>query len=288
MFEALAIFVPSPTTAGAILLDKGITLGAIAFVPNGFQLGAQFLGFANDPPDPNFTTIAQPTISSLAGQPFTANDAGTQQLADAINALLTNQQQSIGIGTALQTSLNRADGALTAGNLLLENQQVQAAQGYSLQLGGLIGAQPDLYADLASAYSSILGSSSLEITASDILTYQNSLRANGLPPQLSQALTALGSDNAAQDQILQSILALDPNQVSTFGGGKFPNIFIDPSFIASLNNASQAFKQGVIGGVGNGNTGATAVPTPALFPGLISIGIAAFRKKRKSEAAAKA
>jgi hypothetical protein len=84
---------------------------------------------------------------------------------------------------------------------------------------------------------------------------------------------------------------LDPSTISLFG------FITDPTNFAIAGPITGIFKQGgsVIGkgflGVNNNNgissisLTATSVPTPALLPGLVGMGIATFRRQRKQTAA---
>ncbi|WP_199247576.1 Calx-beta domain-containing protein [[Phormidium] sp. ETS-05] len=216
---------------------------------------------AQDPPDPNFTTIAEPITPSLSQQPFTASDLGSQQLADAANAMIANQTQWIGVAQALQTSLDRADGAVAAGDEAWQKQQEQAAQKYTLALGALTDPQPQLLADFFNAYQAA-ELPALNLTVSDVIDYQNQLRANGLSPEMVQTLTELGADSVTQQEILQNLLTLDPNQVVSMGGGVFPNALIDNSFRDSIIASAAAFDQGIIGAGFTDGVVAITIPTP--------------------------
>ena len=69
---------------------------------------------AIDPPDPNFRVIATPTIATIPR--VTARGNITQAEADVFNAFLVNQAAILGIGQAVITSGNRAQGAHVANN----------------------------------------------------------------------------------------------------------------------------------------------------------------------------
>lgn len=227
---------------------------------------------AQDPPDPNFTTIAEPITPSLSQQPFTASDLGSQQLADAANALIANQTQWIGVAQALKTSLDRADGAVAAGDEAWQKQQEQAAQKYTLALGALTDPQLQLFADFFNAYQAA-GLPALNLTVSDVIDYQNQLRANGLSPEMVQTLTELGADSVTQQEILQNLLTLDPNQVVSMGGGVFPNALIDNSFRDSIIASAAAFDQGIIGAGFTDGVVAITIPTPNVTSNGLATGL---------------
>ncbi|WP_054464452.1 Calx-beta domain-containing protein [Planktothricoides sp. SR001] len=235
-------------------------------------LAARYSLLAQDPPDPNFTTIAEPITPSLSQQPFTATDLGSQQLADAANAMIANQTQWIGVAQALQTSLDRADGAVAAGDEAWQKQQEQAAQKYTLALGALTDPQPQLFADFFNAYQAA-GLPAINLTVSDVIDYQNQLRANGLSPEMVQTLTELGADSVTQQEILQNILTLDPNQVVSMGGGVFPNALIDNSFRDSIIASAAAFDQGIIGAGFTDGVVAITIPTPNVTSNGLATGL---------------
>ena len=97
--------------------------GGVAYGAGGFYAADKI----NDPPDPNFTVIAQPVIVPIA--PPVQGDANTpQQVADAINALFNNLAQQLALDRASSTAVNRAAGARDAGNAFWVQQQTQALQ----------------------------------------------------------------------------------------------------------------------------------------------------------------
>ncbi|MCG5057973.1 MAG: hypothetical protein KA714_08200 [Limnoraphis sp. WC205] len=231
-------------------------------IPRLFNInGTYFTWLAIDPPDPNFTTIVEPVTPSVSQQPFTAADLGSQQLADAANALIDNQTEWIGVADALLTSLYRADGAKAAGDQFWENQQEQAAQQYSLALGALTDPQSQLWANFFNAYQAA-GLPPLDVNVDDVINYQNELRANGLSPETVQTLTELGADSATQQEILDNLLAVDPNQVVALGGGSFPAAIVDPTFLSSISGAAEALDQGIIGGGFISGVVSITAPTP--------------------------
>ncbi|WP_373530144.1 hypothetical protein [Nostoc sp.] len=50
------------------------------------------------------------------------------------------------------------------------------------------------------------------------------------------------------NDIRRTIVLVNPDQVLVLGGGSFPEFLVSLSFSTAINNAPQAFKQGVIGG----------------------------------------
>ena len=108
-------------------------------------LGAKTLRYCarcNDPADPDFMEIAQPATPSLPGQPFTPARKETQQEIDALNALLANEEQQMGLEVALLVSLQRVQGAFDGGSAEWIDKQNQAIIDYASQLVPLLVAEP--------------------------------------------------------------------------------------------------------------------------------------------------
>jgi hypothetical protein len=128
----------------------------------GLGIGLNFLSFlllnraadllddiAQDPPDPNFTVIAQPIVLPIS--PITAPPGTSPELADAWNAWLANLAQQEALLRAFLRSLERAQGANAAGNVQFQVLQTQTAGQYALQLAALFDLQPGLRLNLESA-----------------------------------------------------------------------------------------------------------------------------------------
>ena len=196
-----------------------------------------------DPPDPNFTVVAQPVTPSLSRQPVTAAQAGGQRQADAVNALLTNAEQAIGVGRAFITSVERAWGAFNAGDTAWETRQTQAARQYAAQLSGLFNAEPQLLSEIRDALQAAGLQQTRPLTASDEAEFQAQIGRDGLPSQLVQDLTDLGFDRTAQDELRQAILGQDPNMAAGLGGGNVLLALTDPTVVNAFQGIAQVFSQ---------------------------------------------
>ena len=189
----------------------------------------------DDPADPNFTVVAEPVTPVLPGQPFPAGRGETAQQVDALNALLANQEQQIGLVDALLTSINRAQGAFDAGNAAGIDLQNQAIVTYAGQLVDLLLAEPALRVAVQRAY--LLAGVQVGFTPAKIAKWQATVGTDGLPADLSDALAQLGVDSAGQAFIFQNILSADPAAVAARG---FPDAFTDPSLDAAVAAAAAA------------------------------------------------
>src|SRR5262249_62278882 len=113
----------------------------------------------------------------------------TQQEVDALNALLTNEEQQIGLEVALLVSLQRVQGAFDGGSAEWIDKQNQAITDYAGQLVPLLAAEPGLRAAVQAAYLS--AGVQEEVTPADVAKFQDHVRKDGLPADLAQALTQL-------------------------------------------------------------------------------------------------
>jgi len=159
----------------------------------------------------------------------------TQTEANALNALLINEEQAIGYAQAVLTSVERTQGAAVAGDAYWEAQQLQAAEEYSLQLAARFMVQPVLRADVQSALQAA-GFPSVSITAADVSDFQSDVAVNGLPPSLEVALDQLGADSAAIEEIRNLLIAQDPNAVA----GSFPEMLMNPALVTALQEVAQS------------------------------------------------
>ena len=224
---AACLLAPDPSVSKACAIAAGLTSG-IAWL-----LSAIYGRLALDPSDPNFTEIAVPVTPTLSQQPITAGDGVTQQEADALNALFANLEQTIGLGRALQTSIDRAQGARDAGDAFWEGQQLAAAKNFAGQIANLSDQQAGLLANVESA----LGAAGFQqsFTAGSIAQFQSSVDQQGFPSFLTQEFAELGADSGVQEEIRQAFLNRSSADLSSVGGGKFPASLTDPTLTDALH-----------------------------------------------------
>ncbi len=228
---------PVQVLCGGSLIPTGIGLGALAVIAG---------QIANDPPDPNFTLIAQPSTYTF---PLITADAGADPaVVDTLNAWLINLAQTVAYGQALVTSINRAQGAFESGDTTWETNQIQAAHQYALQLAALLKRQPPLRAQLASAWSGA-GYPTITVTPNDVYNFEADLAYNGLPAAMKASLAQLGLDASAIEQVRQLLFVQDINVVAS-GYGGFPAILTNPDMDAGTLHLAQALED-FAGGVAN-------------------------------------
>lgn len=188
---------------------------------------------ALDPPDPNFTVIAQPVFLRL---PALASVPGlTQAEVDSFNALRTNGENFVAISGALLTSFNRAVGAYDANNDFWEAKQREAAAQYSLQLSILTREQITLLANWQAALKNgTLGT--ITVTPNDVYNFEVNLISSGLPPAYVQALTQLGADAATIEEIKSRLGVQDIYAVA----GAFPDTLTNATLASTLDQEALA------------------------------------------------
>lgn len=229
---AACLAIPDPSVTKICAFAAGLTSGLL------WIASALFGRLALDPSDPNFTVIAQPVTPSLSQQPIPAGEGITQQQADAMNTLFTNLGQAIGLARAIQTSIDRAQGARDANNAFWEGEQLQAARQFALQLSTLIAAQPGLLANLQSALQA--AGFQPTFTQTSVADFQSAVELGGFPPLLAQAFTELGADSALRDEIRQSLLTANSVDIAALGAGSFPQSLTDPSLTAALERLASS------------------------------------------------
>jgi hypothetical protein len=200
-----------------------------------------YTNLANDPPDPNFTVIATPTVPSLSLQPLTTGSGFSSQLVNDLNSLLLNLEQQIALLRVIPTTINRVSGAVVAGNAFWQAQQARAAQNYASQLIPLLQTELTLEAALTNDFTA--GGAVFTFSSNDVANALNLVKQNGLPPGVTTALAQLGLDAGEQAAALQTVLSTDPALVATLGNGAFPQALSDSSFISATNTAINAFAE---------------------------------------------
>jgi hypothetical protein len=237
---------------GGNIADLG-PLGEICTAASGILAGIEtFLGGAYqsavpDPPDPNFTVIAQPVIAALP--PLTIPPGATVAQGDvvhAINALLQNGEQQVGYLQAVITAANRAQGAgdcayVTPPNtcaytpsvaLGWQQKQTQAALTFDEQFAADLIAEPTLLGNVEQSFLAA-GLPTITMSQSDFASLVASINANGLPAPVLQVLTELG-DNGAAAASLISFLNSSPTPPGGFPMS-FPQMLATPLVTSTLS-----------------------------------------------------
>lgn len=208
-----------------------------------FEKGNGWLlaGIAADPPDSNYTQIAQPVLQYYPSMVF--GSGVPQNVANDFNALFANYQEQTGLSFAIYTSLNRASGALQAGMTDWQNAQVAAAARYSYQLGAALkletGLTSTLQKDLAAA--GITVPISTQWQAYDV---DYGFLINGLPTDQQDVLTKIGLTASDQQQVtnlsfVQSVAEISGLLSSSDGSSWLANPSRNADILAAASSLQQ-------------------------------------------------
>ena len=217
-------------TTLVFLANIGATAGAA-------QKAKQYEALAHDPPDPNFTTVAQPEIRPLTLRLVTPDPALESQLA-AFNALLQNDQAEIGLAQALNTAINRSSGAALAGDQSSLTLQKSAVNRFRIQLADTLAVRPALLADARDALRSLVNPAPV-FTAADVAQFQQDVRDNGLPSDAIDVLRFLGFSDADLADLTNQVISQEPNQVA----GDPVALLTDPQGLDALQAAAAGLRR---------------------------------------------
>ena len=191
-----------------------------------------------DPPDTNYTVLAQ--VVAPVVTPLAASGDITPSEADAYNLWQTNLSQSAGYGTALTTSLNREQGAATAGSSYWATTQMNAAVQFESELSALLDQEPELRSNVVSQFQAG-GFAGITVTTNDAIRLQLQIITNGLPAGLLDALTGLGVAPDTITNIQYTLLTADPGSMAGGFPGGLVNTNLDSAartLAADLRDAS--------------------------------------------------
>jgi hypothetical protein len=214
-----------------------------------------------DPIDLNFMVIPVPVPAPFT--PVTAGNGLTQADADALNAWLSTEANIIGVLRAITTSVNRASGAASVGNTFWEQKQVEAINGFMLQLGALLTQD-------ANAREAVVGLLTAEnfptatITPQQVLNFESRLAFQGWSANELAFLHEIGDDDAFIEAMRPLIFTQNINQVA----GKIPASFANQALITMLRQAGRDLSP-FAGVPGNANChGVTVSALAAQFGGI--------------------
>jgi hypothetical protein len=223
---AACLLAPDPSVSKLCALIAGGLSGV------SWTLSAIFQRLALDPPDPNFTVIAQPAPPSL--QPIPTGPGVDQAAADALNNLILNEEQAIGLGRAIITSVNRADGSAAVNDTIHEAAQMNAAYQYAGQVATLVDAEPGLRTKAADALKAS-GFSVGAVMEQDALNFERSVATNGLPSFVTTTLQQLGVDDLTLANIKELAIVQDTKAVA----GDFFAKLNDSKLASDLHGTAQ-------------------------------------------------
>ncbi|TAK94203.1 hypothetical protein EPO05_06630 [Patescibacteria group bacterium] len=218
----------------------GIITAPLCAGPNGLigaltgtaaSLGVALL--AKDPPDSNYTVI--PVLVPPTFPPVVAGNNLTQADAAAMNALLNNEANIVGVLRAIITSINRSSTAASVGDTYWEQKQIAAINSFLIQLGGLLTKE----ADMREALVALLASENapiVTITPQQVLSFEQALAYYGWSQDALNYLHQLGVSNADIEDMRAVIFTQDINKVA----GNVPTAFANPALIKTFRQAGHA------------------------------------------------
>lgn len=200
----------SPDGSGkwATCVAKGLPGVDIASqITDAYSIGAD-LKAANDPPDSNYTVIAQPIVPDVPQ--LVAGAVLSQPLADAFNDLFANRAERAAVLIAMTHSVERSEGAAIAGDVGWEARQQQQARDFATQLATLDSQRPGLISTLQAAL--IQDGIPTVFIGSDIWSQvRTEISSNGLPSGMVDELKSAGADNATIAQVKNLVLSFNMN-----------------------------------------------------------------------------
>ncbi len=166
----------------------------------------------DDPPDSNYQEIAQPQAPPVLPPPGGLD--ATQQAA-VVN-LETALADDIGLGRALQTSENRAWGAINAPSHYWFVRQLHAEATYAVQLADALQQLPQLYSDLQAAFAPDLPSQ-FTISYADAHNWMVAY-SDGITGAAATTLGQLGASSEDLQRLVDNAISLDAADMVTSDG----------------------------------------------------------------------
>jgi hypothetical protein len=197
--------------------------------------GLGFNQMANDPVDPKFRSIVKlkipPAPKAAAGGGLSA------AAASAFTKLFAVQAKEIGLGRAVLTSINRAQGAQAKKQTEWEKKQMRAAGKYALQHAAALLEDVRLRAALGRTLAEPnLGPAA--ISDEDVSAFRDRVIKQGLPAAMASGLSKLGYTKAEQGLLRGWLLAADAPSLS----GNVRSRIIAPKLIAKLRGTAGVLK----------------------------------------------
>ena len=214
--------------------------GTIAAIWAG-EAGVAFLIGEFDPPDPNFTILAEPQFPVFP--PVQPGVSGlTEQAAAAVNALSDSHAQSLGLLNAWLATIERVQGAELAGDAFWVSEQSQLAAGFAVEIVEVLANRDSLREAVRSGLIES-GFSDIAITADDIRAFQTEILANGLPSvDLIEAIPVQAFGITNQDLIdvtTELILQVTPEDAAR----SLTETITDPQLIATTQSVALHFDE---------------------------------------------
>jgi len=168
-------------------------------------MAATFLSnLSLDPLDPHFQTIIRPAPPKPPI--ITENDGLSAPAATALNAMLANQAASVGLGRAVDISLNRADGAEAANDLVARDRQLAASRMFASQWAQVLEDGTSYRAEAASQLIT-LGVGNVSISLTDARRLRSEILESGWTDPIPDMLTRYGIRGRRRKEVLAQMTA---------------------------------------------------------------------------------
>jgi hypothetical protein len=191
----------------ALLLYRHTAIGAaVGFFFGAFALGCVLHGvdlsdLAIDPPDPDYDNISQPEPPT---PPIIAPNAElSASLATKLNAVLTNQAQSAGLGRAVVTAINKASAAEAANHLQARDRQLTASRGFATEWASVFERAAPLRRNAATHFGQAFGRS--PISAMDAIGLRSEILASGWPKVIVDMCDQYGISGQRQEEVFRTM-----------------------------------------------------------------------------------
>jgi len=157
-----------------------------------------------DPIDPNFSKVPVPSFPNLPAIRPVRNTGLTISVAQAIDAVIANEEKAIGLLTALRTALDRSDEAAKAGDEGAEKRQLNAARDFAKRVAEVFKQSAPLRSTLATKWKGPGLVSS--ISRKDALQTRENIIINGFSSPILDALKTLVVDKTDRDILLHQLI----------------------------------------------------------------------------------
>jgi hypothetical protein len=243
---------------GGITIGVGVTIAFAAAgttgVPAGFAvagLGVAAIGAGlfltasyaiqkvTDPIDNNFESSARPRppepffVKATPGTPIDAD------VAKAINAVLENQANAIGLDRALMSSVNRAQGAAVAKKRTYEKLQMKNARNYAGELATLLRESARLRSKAVTKLRD--NGVVFSITEDQAYNMRDSVLEKGLPPKFKRILSRY-CENASERKGVQLRFVSQLSDVHQFEA-TFPDVLSKPKLASAEKKIASTLEE---------------------------------------------
>jgi hypothetical protein len=178
--------------SGALM---GLSAGGLVYRHNG--------KLSRDPIDSNFSEVPVPTFPQLPPIQPVPNTGLTASFAGAMNAVIANQAEAVGLLNALVTALDRSDGAAKAGDKSAEKRQLKAARDFAKKIAKVYRQSGPLRLALARKWKG--ADLDFSISKQKATQVRDETIINGFPSQFLDTLKKFKLDKKDQDAALQDL-----------------------------------------------------------------------------------